>query len=120
MKIALSAIKGNISDFKKLFIPDWENWKYLVDVNLSLKSSEQNNDTNNEIPGEIDEQIGQIFTITLLLHHLVAIMRQNEILQYMLKSESTAGKWHSSVSVSNPKLKVNNFQIIFSRTFIFM
>ena len=101
-------------------------------MNLSLKSSpEQNNDSSrtqspttngsiNEIPGEVDEQIGQIFTITLSLHHLVAILKQNDILQYMLKSEFTAGKWHSSVSVSNPKLKVNNFQVMFLSTLSFM
>ena len=101
-------------------------------MNFSLKSSpEQNNDSSrtqsptangsiNEIPGEVDEQIGQIFTITLSLHHLVAILKQNDILQYMLKSELTAGKWHSSVSVSNPKLKVNNFQVMFLSTLSFM
>ena len=114
MKIAQSAIKGNISDFKKLFIADWENWKYLVDVNLSLTSS-----PDNELPEEVDEQIGQIFTITLSLHHLVTILKQNDILQYMLKSEFTAGKWHSPVSVNYPKLKVNYFQIMFSSILFF-
>ena len=105
MKIALSAIKGNISDFEKLFNSDWEIWEYKVDVNLYLKTLQANDNTNTET-GPPDDQLGQIFTLTLSLHHLVAIVRQNQILKYMLDSYFCSGKWHHAISVNNPTLQV--------------
>ena len=105
MKIALSAIKGNFSDFKKHFNTDWENWEYKVEVNLSLKTLQANDNKNTET-GPADDQLGQIFTLTLSLHHLVAIVRQNQILKHMLDSYFCNGKWHQAISVNNPTLQV--------------
>ena len=105
MKIALCAIKGNFPDFEKHFMPDWENWEYKVEVNLSLKTLQANDNTNTET-GPPDDQLGQIFTLTLSLHHLVAIVRQNQILKYMLDSHFCSGKWHNAISVNNPTLQV--------------
>ena len=53
MKIALCAIKGNFPDFEKHFMPDWENWEYKVEVNLSLKTIH----TQNTQTDEHDDQI---------------------------------------------------------------
>ena len=99
----MCAIKGNLTDFHDLFIPDWENWKYQVEVNLSLRKLQTQ---NNEI-GETDDQLGQIFTLTLSLHHLVSLVGQNDILKFMLNSEYSLGKWHVPVSVNNPGFEVN-------------
>ena len=105
MQIALSAIKGNIADFENRFNPDWENWEYKVEVNLSLKTLQANDNKNTET-GPADDQLGQIFTLTLSLHHLVAIVRQNQILKCMLKSYFCSEKWHHAISVNNPTLQV--------------
>ena len=71
-------------------------------MNLSLKTIH----TQNTQTEEHDDQIGQIFTVTLSLHHLVALVRQDDILRHMLKSKYTIGKWDNPVSVNHDDLKV--------------
>ena len=102
----MCAIRGNLSGFHELFNPDWEKWKYQVEVNLSLRTLHPQ---NTEL-GETDDTLGQVFTVTLSLNHLVAIVRQNGILQYMLNSEYFLGKWHIPVSVNNPEFQVGNLK----------
>ena len=102
----MCAIRGNLSGFQDLFNPNWEKWKYQVEVNLSLRTLH----TQNTETGETDDQLGQIFTVTLSLNHLVALVRQNGILQYMLNSEYSLGKWHIPVSVNNPELQVSHLK----------
>ena len=94
--IALCAIRGNVSGFKKLLIPDWENWEYMVEVKLPLKKVFADN-------------IGtsKTFSVTLSLHHIVALVRQDEILQFMLKHELSIDKWQESVIVSGEELNVS-------------
>ena len=99
----MCAIRGNLSGFHDLFNPDWEKWKYQVEVNMSLRTLHAQ---KTEL-GETDDTLGQIFTVTLSLTHLVALVRQNGILQYMLNSEYSLGKWNIPVSVNNPELQVS-------------
>ena len=103
----MCAIRGNLSGFHDLFNPNWEKWKYQVEVNLSLRTLH----TQNTGTGKTDEQLGQIFTVTLSLNHLVALVRQNGILEYMLNSEYSFGKWHIPVSVNNPEWQVGYLKL---------
>ena len=98
----MCAIRGNLQGFQDLFNKDWEKWKYQVEVNLSLRALYPKNAEH----VETDDLLGQIFTLTLSLHHLVAIVRQNQILKYMLDSYFCSGKWHNAISVNNPTLQV--------------
>ena len=57
----------------------------------------------------------KIFSVTLSLHHVVALARQDEILQYMLKHEFSIDKWQQPVTVNGDELKVtfiNTYYII--------
>ena len=111
-QIALCAIRGNLQGFQNLFNKDWEKWKYQVEVNLALRTLHAQ---NTEL-GETDDTLGQIFTVTLSLTHLVALVRQNSILEYMLKTKHSLGKWDIPVSVNKPELVVGylKLQIYFS------
>ena len=47
------------------------------------------------------------FSVTLSLHHIVALVRQDEILQFMLQHELSIDKWQESVIVSGEELNVS-------------
>ena len=46
------------------------------------------------------------FSVTLSLHHVVALVRQDDILKYMLKCESSIEKWQKPVTINDDELKV--------------
>ena len=94
-QIALCAIRGNILGFQNLFNPNWENWEYIVEVYLPLKKIYAQNIGT-----------GKTYSVTLSLHHVVALVRRDEILKYMLKHESSIEKWQKSVTVNDDELKV--------------
>ena len=94
-QIALYAIRGNIKGFKENFTSDWENWEYIVEVHLPLKKI-------------YTQDIGTVkpFSVSLSLHHVVALVKQDDILQYMLKHESSIEKWQKHITVDDDQLKV--------------
>ena len=101
----MAAIKGNVKAFQDILEKEdpksFENWRFQIEVQLSILKSSKDEDND-----ETDSGFGRTVKLNLTLLHIIVMNSKTKLLNILLKKDISDKYWEIPVLVKIPSIDI--------------